>query len=710
MHKLLARQIKKIYGDSSALPLQAEPLIEVVDTAYRQSDLDRKLLERSLDLTSTELLEANAELRRDQAALAMRYRALAEQLPIGVFEADAKGRTTYVNPEWARITGRARESLLGDDWARAIHPDDQERVQAGWRAAVREQRGVRDEEYRVLPLEEDRLVWVVGSAEPVFDQDGRLQGYVGALVDITERRSAEEAVRRSEAKYRALFEGSRDAIYISTPEGRLLDINPAGVELFGYDDKAQMLRLDVGVLYRRPQERESLLAVLHEVGYVRDHEIQAVRKDGSTRVLLATVSLVRDAEGAPVAMRGILRDVTAQRAMERELAESRKMEAIGRLAGGVAHDFNNLLTAIIGYGDLLARDSSTDDQRRRYAQEVVSAARRGAALTDQLLAFSRRKTMQRRAFDLNALVLELQSMLQRMIGDDVELTTHLDPEAGAVRGDPARIEQVLINLVVNARDAMPDGGRVELRTHAASEDQPGVVGLSVRDTGVGIPERDRERIFEPFFSTKGGAGTGLGLSIVYGIVEQSGGRISVDSTLGSGTTFSVSLPRAVPAASADRHTAPSRSPARRADAHGRILLAEDEATVRSFVAELLRGEGFELIVAPDGLSALEAAAEVGDRFDLLLTDVVMPRLSGVALARRLRERRPFLPVLYISGDVDRSRELLEDELRRADVRFLSKPFSAEELLASVLKMLRPGPGPGRLADEARRSESEVGRG
>ena len=697
MHKLLVRQLKKILGGVEALPASMRPLIDAVDAAYRQADEDRTLLERSLDLTSDELLEANAALRRDQAALARRYQALAEQLPAGVYESDARGRFTYVNPALSEMAGSSREALLVDAWLEAVHPDDRERVMAAQVESVRLGRNAPEVEYRLV-RPDGGLVWVTGSARPLVDEDGRIAGFVGTVVDITERRLAEEAIRSSEEKYRMLFEGSRDAIYISTPAGRLLDINPAGVALFGYRSADEMRRIDVGAtLYRRPRDREKLLRALEEQGFVHDHEIEVRRRDGEIRVLLATATLVRDVDGRPSVMRGILRDVTVQRALERELMDSRKMEAIGRLAGGVAHDFNNLLTAIVGYAELLARPGIDGDRLKRYSGEIIAAGRRGSALTDQLLAFSRRKAVRPRPVPLNELVGGMESMLRRVIGDDVELRTHLSARVGAVMGDPARIEQVLLNLVVNAREAMPRGGRVEIRTRPARPEEhvagaPPSVALVVRDTGDGIDEAIRDRIFEPFFTTKEDQGTGLGLATVYGIVEQGGGRIEVQSVKGRGSTFTVLLPESNDAV--DSPIPASAVPAAAVAAgSGTVLLVEDEASVRAFVAEYLGGEGYEVLVAPDGLSALAISRGHDGPIDLLLTDLVMPRLGGIALARSVRRERGDLPVLFMSGDVDRSVGLLEDELRRPDVLFLSKPFAGKALMQSLRRLLLRGRAP-----------------
>ncbi len=534
MHKLLARQLKRHFGDLDDLPAELSEFIAAVDDAYHQADADRQLLERSLDLTSDELLEANAELRLDREELEkrvadrtaellaanrklereiaerrtaelrlraseLRFQTLADHSPTGIFHADALGRTVYVNRAWCDISGLTPEEALGDGWQSAIHPEDRQQKLAEWQQAVATGAPVGGGEYR-LCLRDGTEKWVVGQAVALRDADGEVSGYVGTLTDITERRLAEEAIRRSEEKYRTLFEESHDTIYISTPDGRLLDINPAGVRMFGYASAREMLQVDLAKqIYLRAEDRNRMLQELSLHGFVRDLELEVQTKDRQRLTVLATASAERDETGRVVAIRGMLRDVTGQRNLERQLRQAQKMEAVGRLAGGVAHDFNNLLTAILGYADLLAMAVPADSPLRRNTDEIKAAAQRGADLTRQLLAFGRRQVLAPETLDLNQTVLTIEKLLRRVIGEDIELVTELDPELGAVRADPSQLEQVLLNLGINARDAMPDGGVLTLRTANVEVDgrSPGsplgvergsFVLLEVGDNGVGIDE------------------------------------------------------------------------------------------------------------------------------------------------------------------------------------------------------------------------------
>ena len=676
MHKLLARQLKRYFGDASSVPEGLEEFVAAIDAAYRQADADRLLLERSLDLTSDELLEANAELRLDRRELEgrvadrtaellaanrklereitdrrkaesrlraseLRFQTLADNSPTGIFHSDAVGRTVYVNRAWTEITGLTAAEGAGDGWQQAIHPEHRQRTIDVWKEALATGSPVSGGEYRML-MSDGTEKWVAGQAVPLHDSDGAVSGYVGTLIDITERRLAEEAIRHSEEKFRTLFEESQDTIYISTPDGRLLDINPAGVRLFGYDSAEEMMQVDLATqIYIRPEERTRMLQELSVKGFIQDLELQVRTKQGSRLTVLATSNAERDEDGRVVSIRGMLRDVTGQRSLEHQLRQAQKMEAVGRLAGGVSHDFNNLLTAILGYADLLALTISADSPLRRNTDEIKAAAQRGADLTRQLLAFGRRQVLAPEVLDLNHTVRTIEKLLRRVIGDDIELRTDLGADLGAVRADPSQIEQVILNLGINGRDAMPDGGVLTLRTDNVEVETEGdklpiglasgdYVMLEVDDTGVGIDEEIRDQIFEPFFTTKSRTkGSGLGLSTVYGIVRQSGGDIEVYSEPGKGSRFRILLPQVEGEPTTARPADESPGMPRGEET---VLLVEDEPAVREYLRSLLAQLGYSVLVAEDGVRALEVAGELRGGLDLLLSDVVMPRMNGVELA------------------------------------------------------------------------------
>jgi CheY-like chemotaxis protein/two-component sensor histidine kinase len=356
------------------------------------------------------------------------------------------------------------------------------------------------------------------------------------------------------------------------------------------------------------------------------------------------------------------------------------MEAVGRLAGGIAHDFNNLLTAISGYSEFLI-DGLEDERLRRHADEIRKAAARAAALTGQLLAFSRRQVLQPRVLDLNAVVSDMDMMLRRLIGEDVELVTLLDPYVGRVQADPTQVEQVIVNLAVNARDAMPNGGSVTIETADVDNDDGRYVELRLTDTGIGMTDNERQQLFDPFFTTKEG-GTGLGLATVYGIVEQSGGTIEVDSAPGMGSSFRIWLPRAEAPGEAP---APAPEVVTPQSGDETILLVEDETVVRQLVAEILESTGYTVMQAGDGPSALELLRRHAGTLHLLVTDVVMPGMSGPEVAQAVASMRPGTQVLYTSGYTDS--QIGHHGVLEPGIAFLQKPFSADDLTSKVRSML-----------------------
>jgi PAS domain S-box-containing protein len=442
---------------------------------------------------------------------------------------------------------------------------------------------------------------------------------------------------------------------------------------------------------RRMVEHSVAKAALERTDY--DVEYRVLWPDGSTHWLSGRGRMVRAADDAPVRLLGVGTDITEQKSLEMQLRQSQKMEAIGQLAGGVAHDFNNLLTAILGYSNFVIDTFGPQDQRRGDMEEVVKAGQRAAALTRQLLAFSRKQVLQPTAVELNALVTGIRQMLGRLIGEHVELVTNLAPDLGIVRADPGQLEQVLMNLVVNARDAMPTGGRVAIETANVELDEsfmrevvvhPGsYVMLAVSDTGLGISEPARRRLFEPFFTTKApGKGTGLGLATVYGIVKQSGGYIWVYSELGQGATFKVYLPRASGENEADANAAGDRPMAVGTEG---VLVVEDEHAVRLLTRRILEKAGYRVFDAPNAREAEALFEQHNQLFSLLVTDVIMPGSSGPALYERLARQRPDLKVLYVSGYTDDT--IAHQGQLDPGVEFLQKPFAADVLHRRVREIL-----------------------
>jgi PAS domain S-box-containing protein len=509
-----------------------------------------------------------------------------------------------------------------------------------------------------------------------------------------QRQQAEAALRASEERFRALVENSSDSVVVVDGEGRISYVSGSSHRHLGWQPHEMMGQSIFDFLH--PDDRELAAATQSEAlqrpGETVSAEVRFRHADGSWRIMEGfAVNRLNDPSVGGIILNA--RDITERRRLEEQLRQAQKMEAVGQLAGGIAHDFNNLLTAILGYTNLLIDEMPKDDPLRQDLEEIKSAGDRAASLTRQLLAFSRRQMLQPQVVDLNALVQQLEKLLRRLISEDVELVTVLAPGLPAIKVDPASIEQVLVNLVVNARDAMPHGGRITIETGVADLDDryvdthpsaaPGrYVMLAVSDTGQGMDQGTRSRIFEPFFTTKEqGKGSGLGLATVYGIVQQSDGSIGVYSEPGHGTSFKVYLPTTDAAAPARVSTANSDSTNKGWET---VLLVEDEDAVRALAREVLRRNGYVVIEARHGLDALRLAERHPDPIHLLITDVVMPHMSGRELADRFSEVRPAMKVLFMSGYTDHA--AMHRHLTPG-AAFLQKPFTPETFARKVRSML-----------------------
>ncbi|HXF94696.1 MAG TPA: PAS domain S-box protein [Gemmatimonadales bacterium] len=629
-----------------------------------------------------------------------RFRALVENSSDVILLVDRDGTLRYASPSERPVLGYGPADNVGRHVFDLIHPDDAPAVLARFAEAL-EQPGARvTAEFRARH-QDGSWRWVEAVAvNRLTDPD--VGGVVVNYRDITERRRSEEELRRSEERLRLVGRATNDAIWdydLATGE---VWWSESVQTLFGYSDR----EIEPGTAFweRRlhPDERERVIAdaraALEGSGAYWHAEYRFRRGDGSYAEILDRAYIIRDASGHAVRMIGSMMDVTARRQLEAQFRQAQKLEAVGRLAGGIAHDFNNLLTAIIGYAELLLQDLSPHDPRHADVREIHRAAERAAGLTRQLLAYSRKQVLQPRVLDLNDVVRSAEQLLARLIGEDVSVVTRLEPALGRVTADPNQIEQVIVNLAVNARDAMPRGGTLILETANAELDAayaqdhgpltPGrYVMLSVSDTGIGMDAETRSHLFEPFFTTKGpGKGTGLGLAQVYGTVKQSGGYVWVYSEPGIGTTFKIYLPRVDAPAEA-----PARDGARQPLPGGRetILLVEDEESVRSVARGMLRRQGYTVLEAADARQAMELAERHAGPIHLLIADVVMPEIGGREVAARITALRPEVRVLYVSG-------YTEDAIAHYGVldpaaAFLEKPFTPAILARRVRELLDAPP-------------------
>jgi PAS domain S-box-containing protein len=633
----------------------------------------------SLDVTHDK--RAERHLRESEE----RFRLITETISEVFWIADADfQQLVYVSPAYEQIWGRALDSDEPQSLYAAIHPEDRARI----RDAVNSRtRGPFEREYRIVrPDGQIRWIWERGF--PVRAADGSVRQYVGAAQDVTQRVEAEHARHAAKQRMRFALEASRVGIWetdLTTDASYWSDVCevlhglPPGT--FGGTFQAFLDCL-------HPHDRDDVRETIHRA--INEHqevelEYRTVWPDGTVRHIRSTARFYTDATGRPVRGAGIAMDVTDRRSLEEQLRQTQKLEAIGQLAGGIAHDFNNLLTAILGYCELLTDQIDADKPLGRDLREIKAAGERAAALTRQLLAFSRKQVLTVTPLDLNDIVRAIHQMLSRLIGERIQIRIELAETLPAIMADASQIEQVIVNLAVNARDAMPNGGELSVRTAHLEPDgsyhTPSVL-LTVTDTGTGMTPAVSSRIFEPFFTTKErGRGTGLGLAAVHGIVTQLNGSIEVESALGRGSTFKIRLPATMTPVTR------ARNPAREGLHVGAetILLVEDEQGVRAFVRAALQRVGHRVLEAASAEEALKLGQHEPGPIDLLLTDVVLPHMDGCELAERLALTRPGIRVLFMSGYND-SMSTAAGHVEPG-AQFIAKPFSPRDLLMKIRQQL-----------------------
>jgi len=680
---------------------------EVIDVVNNHQFALIKKQDKWVSLESSERKRSEEELKQ----LKHQHELILQSAGEGILGLDLEGKHIFVNPASSRMLGYEVEELIGKQSHTIWHhskpdgtpcPEEECLIYASYRKGNICLR-IRDE---VFWRKDGTSFPVAYTSTPILEGD-KIIGAVVTFIDITDRKQAEEALRESEEKYRSLFEDSKDVVYISTIEGKFLDINSTGVELFGYDSKEELLKVDIAKdLYLNPYDRKKFIQTMQQQGFVKDYELLMERKDGEILTLLSTATPYRDKEGKIIEYRGIMRDVTQQRKLEQQLFHAQKMEAVGQLSGGIAHDFNNILTAIIGYSTVLQMKMSKDDPLRHKVDQILASSERAANLTQSLLAFSRKQIIDLQPVKINEIVKRVEKLLLRIIGEDIEMKTILNPppppfdkggqggiEDLVVMADSGQIEQVLMNLATNARDAMPDGGLLSIETERIEIDEeyikthgygePGMYALiSFTDTGAGMDEMTRERIFEPFFTTKEvGKGTGLGLSMIYGIIKQHNGYINVYSEVGKGTTFKIYLPLT----EAEIKEIKPSEPAPSISGKETILLAEDDADVRKFTKYVLEEFGYTVVEAVDGEDAIHKFMEYKDRIEFLLLDVIMPKKNGKEVYEEIKKVSPDVKALFMSGytaNVVHKRGILEEGLD-----FVLKPISPTVLLRKIRKVL-----------------------
>jgi two-component system cell cycle sensor histidine kinase/response regulator CckA len=628
-----------------------------------------------------------------------KYRRYFQEDLSGIFISTPEGCILDCNPRFAKILGYdgVQEVIETSAYTWYEHRADRD----NYLQLLRERQTIQNHE-QTLIRRDGKKIHVVANVAGEFDEKGEMVRIRGYLFDVTKRKEAEE-------RYRTLFEESKDVVFISTPEGRFLDINPAGVELFGYDSKEELLRLDIARdLYWNPVRRIDFQKLVRRHGYVKDFEIELKRKDGQKVVVQETTTSIRDSSGTILGYRGILRDITNQKNLEEQLRQAQKMESIGTLAGGIAHDFNNILAIILGHVGSLSRNNGNTQKFQRSIEALNKAVERGTGLVQQILTFARKTGSQFESLNVNAAIEDIVKILSETFPKTLVVSVELEQNIPTIVADHNQFHQVLLNLCVNAYDAMLEagsrhsgngvlqqqGGRLTLRTSTALgaslrrrftdaiADQ--YVIVSVSDTGIGMDEGTRARIFEPFFTTKEkGKGTGLGLAVVYGVIKSHRGFIDVESEVGSGTTFHLYFPVL------QQITRPSEAkPVRTTKTPGgneTILVVEDEEMLLDLVKSLLEDKGYTVLTASDGLEAVDVYARHKEKISLVLSDMGLPKMSGWEAFRKMREINPGIKAILASGYLDPE---VRSEMLKAGARdFVLKPYDVDHILVRLREVI-----------------------
>src|SRR6266403_940236 len=606
---------------------------------------------------------------------------------------DMEGNRLYNSPSYHKVLGYTDEELRGSSSFDQIHPEDRNRVRD---AAIEAQRtGVgKPLEYRIR--HKDGTWRVLESNASVIRSSGREpERFVIVNRDITERKEAAETLRLTESGFRSMIEDAPYGIFRAATDGTLLRANPALEKMLAYEKLDEMLKANLERdIFRTAADFHGLRELLDSGNEFKDVEVELKRKDGKPITARCTGRRTTSEHHSVPCFDVFAEDITERRILERQLRMAGKMEAIGRLSGGIAHDFNNLLGVIIGYSQVLKRKLDAGSALLEHAEEIEKAGQRAASLTRQLLAFSRQQILTPAVLNMNDLILDMAKMLPRLLGEDIAVSTSLYADLGMVKADQGQIEQVIMNLAVNARDAMLQGGKLLIETANVELDQayawqhPGAkpghyVMLSLTDSGIGIDAETLAHIFEPFFTNKAlGKGTGLGLATVYGVVKQSGGYIWVDSKPRQGATFQIFLPRVEePATTITATTALAEM----VGGSETILLVEDAESLRKLTRSFLESHGFRVLVAQNGEEAIQVEARHSGKIDLLLTDVVMPGMNGRVLSERLLPKQPGMRVLYISGYTDSF--IAGHGVLEGGMVLLHKPFTEDALIGKVREVL-----------------------
>ncbi len=652
-----------------------------------------------------ELEAAHTAETSERSALGDReklHRTLIETMNDGIGVTDRNGRLTYINTRMGEMIGYRPEEVIGRSIMDFLDDENRQILEA---QVADRQEGIQAS-YELCWLKKDGgRVFAIVSPQGVLDEDGNYIGSFAVITDITERKRAEEALRESEKKFRSIFESIVDGFYRTDMEGNLTLFSPSALRIVGYDNTDDTLGLNiVETFYYHPEDRVTFLRELQKQGSVLDFEIVLRRRDGTPISVETNSHLIFDEQRKPIGVEGVFRDITKRKqaeqeraALEEQLQQAQKMEAIGRLAGGIAHDMNNVLGAIMGSASALSLDIATDTTMAEDVSNILNACRRGSRLTRDLLGFARKGKYVKERISLNNAVTRVEDLLRRTISKKIEIVTILETRLRDIEGDLGQIENALMNVCINAADAIEEHGKLIIKTKqidlkgppsdSLSDLTPGIyVQLQIADTGTGMNPETRAKAFEPFFTTKPqGKGTGLGLSMVYGVTKNHGGGITLESAIGRGTVVTILLPAIERTQEATRRETKNQTHYL-TRGHGSILLVDDEQTIIQSTQSMLEKLGYQVITSHDGREALTLYKEQREKVDLIILDLAMPELDGSEMFKKLMEIDPSARVLLSSGySRDKNVEsLLADGARG----FVQKPFDIAKLSSELERALR----------------------
>lgn len=691
------KQAKKFDYDEKAY-LEALKKVPVVDEKIFIAKLNFLALLATMiaeiGLTELRIKIANEDTSKQKVLLD----SLINSIPDLIFYKDKQSVYIGGNKAFEEYAGRSMKDIIGKTDFDMFPKETAEFFREKDRKILEEIRALSNEEWIEYP--DGRRVLLDTLKTPYYSPNGTVLGLIGVSRDITKMKKAEDDLKESEKRYRRIFEESKDVIFVSTKEGRFLDMNPAGLQLFGYSSLEDIQKIDIPLnLYQNHSDRIKYLERIKEFGFVKDYELTLKKKDGSEVIVLETTTAIYDDEKNIIACRGIMRDVTEKRRLEEQLNQAQKMESIGTLAGGVAHDFNNLLTVINGYAEMALMQIDETNPLHKDILSIQQAGKRAETLTGQLLAFSRKQIYKTEIVEINLVISSIDKMLRRLIGEDISINTVLTDGLPNIKADKSQIEQIFINLVVNARDAIRavtkadflkkitiETGQVYLdkdyvSKHSGSQ-QGRHIFFAVSDNGIGMDEQTKQKIFEPFFTTKAKfKGTGLGMSMVYGIVKQNNGSVYVYSEPGEGTMFKIYWP-----STDEKHTAVKEITSNE-NIYGSetILFVEDDENVCSFATKALTNLGYKVFKATNGRLALELIENEKLKFDLVITDLIMPELNGKEFVDKVKRIVPLVSVIYVSGYTDN--HIVHNGLLDEDINFIHKPYSVQVLATKVRQVL-----------------------